>query len=88
MLHDRFYARWDQPLSVVQSGQEFATLIKIKIDRSGHIAGVSLAKSSGNETVDESVLTAAQRVTQVDPLPKGLGDGDGYEVNIEFKLSP
>ena len=88
MLHDRFYARWDQPLSVLQGGQEFATLINIKIDRTGHITGVSLAKSSGNPTVDESVMAAAQRVSQVDPPPKGLGDGSGYEVNIEFKLSP
>lgn len=88
MLHDRFYARWDQPLSLVQSGQEFTTLIKLKIDRSGRVTSVSLAKTSGNSTVDDSVLTAAQRVTQVDPLPKGLGAADGYEVNIEFKLSP
>ena len=73
---------------MVQSGQDIATLIKIKIDRAGHVSGVSLAKSSGNSTVDESALTAAQRVTQVEPLPKGLGDSDGYEVNIEFKLNP
>ena len=72
----------------MQSGQEFKTLVKIKIDRAGRISSVSLAKSSGNATVDESVMTAAQRITQVDPLPKGLGDSEGYEVNIEFKLCP
>jgi len=88
MLHDRFYARWDQPLSLLQGGETFTTLIKIKIDRAGHVSDVSLAKSSGNATVDDSVLTAAQRVSQVDPLPKGLGNANGYEVNIEFKLSP
>ncbi len=28
------------------------------------------------------------RVTQVDPLPKGLGSGAFYEVNINFELNP
>jgi len=88
MLHDKFYARWDQPLSLVQSGQKFTTLIKIKIDRSGRITDSSLARSSGNSIVDESVLTAVKRVTQVEPLPKGLGNAAGYEVNIEFTLHP
>jgi len=88
MLHDRFYARWDQPLSVVQSGQSYSALVKIKIERGGRISSVSLARSSGNSTVDDSVLLAARRVTQVEPLPAGLGGPSGYEVNIEFKLSP
>jgi len=85
MLKDRFYARWDQPLS--QEGQQFATLITIKIDRSGHITDARMAKTSGNATMDASALAAAQKVTQVDPLPKGLGDSEGYEVTIEFKLN-
>jgi hypothetical protein len=38
--------------------------------------------------VDESVAAVAKRVTQVDPLPKGLGGGDFYEVNINFELNP
>ncbi|MDD5349599.1 MAG: energy transducer TonB, partial [Chthoniobacteraceae bacterium] len=86
MLQDRFTSHWDQPLSLLQN--DYATLITIKIDRNGRILNVSLAQSSGNPTMDESVMTAAKRVTQVEPLPKGLGDAGGYEVNIEFKLHP
>ena len=88
MLRDRFYARWDQPLSLAQSGGNLATTILIKIDRNGNIASVKVTKSSGNSMLDESAMTAARRVSQVDPLPKGLGDGNGYEVPIEFKLNP
>jgi len=88
MLRDRFYARWDQPLSLAQSGGNLATAILIKIDRNGNIANVKVTKSSGNSMLDESAMTAARRVSQVDPLPKGLGDANGYEVLIEFKLNP
>jgi hypothetical protein len=34
------------------------------------------------------VAAVAARVTQVDPLPKGLGSGAYYEVNINFELNP
>ena len=38
-----------------------------------------------DEVMDESVMTAAKLVTQVDPLPAGLGDP--YEVKINFELN-
>jgi len=87
MLHDRFYARWDQPIALLQGGQGFATTILIRIEASGHIGSVSLAKSSGNNIMDDSVVTAAQGVSHVDPPPSGLGAGP-IDLKIEFKLSP
>ena len=87
MLKDKFTSRWDQPLSLVQSGQNYKTIITIKIARSGQIVEANVTESSGNATMDESVLTAAKRVLQVEPLPKGLGEADGYEVPIAFNLS-
>jgi hypothetical protein len=36
--------------------------------------------------MDQSVMTAAERVQEIDPLPAGLGNGEFYEVNIAFKL--
>ena len=32
-------------------------------------------------------LRHARKITQVDPLPEGLGDGGAYEVKINFELS-
>ena len=32
-------------------------------------------------------MEAARKVTQVDPLPEGLGDGGAYEVIINFQLT-
>jgi hypothetical protein len=36
--------------------------------------------------MDQSVLDAAKRVLQIDPLPSGLGSGGAYTVNINFEL--
>lgn len=36
--------------------------------------------------MDESVLAAAKRVSQIDPPPSGLGSGGAYTVNINFEL--
>ena len=85
MIHDRFYSQWQQPTSVVSSDQKFVTTVAIRIHKDGTISNTSLANSSGNVIMDESVMAAAQRVTQIDPLPAGLG-GDYYDVKINFEL--
>lgn len=86
MIHDRFYSRWAQPTSIVRSDTEFISSVKITIDRDGRITDVTLARPSGNVVMDESVMAAARSVTQIDPLPRGLG-GDTYTININFKLN-
>jgi TonB family protein len=85
MLHDRFYSEWVQPTSVVHSAR-LSVLLRIRIQKDGRISEYSIAKSSGNPVVDDSVSAAAARVKQVDPLPSGLGD-DYYDVNINFELN-
>jgi len=85
MLHDRFYSEWVQPTSVVHS-TKISVLVRIRIQKDGRISDYSIAKSSGNPVVDDSVTAAAARVKQVDPLPSGLG-GDYYDVNINFELN-
>jgi TonB family protein len=85
MLHDRFYSEWVQPTSVVHSAR-LSVLLRIRIQKDGRISEYSIAKSSGNPVVDDSVRAAAARVKQVDPLPSGLG-ADYYDVNINFELN-
>jgi len=60
--------------------------LQIRIEKDGHIAEVKIVKSSGNVVMDESVMAAAKRVLQIDPLPSGLGGGSAYTVNINFEL--
>ena len=85
MLDDRFTSRWEQPLSIVRSSQQFVTTLKIRINKDGTIVSREIANSSGNPVMDESVLAAARKVPVVDPLPAGLG-GESFDVNINFAL--
>lgn len=56
------------------------------IEKTGRISEVKILKSSGNVVMDESVMAAARKVLQIDPLPAGLGSGGAYTVNINFEL--
>jgi TonB family protein len=85
MLHDRFYSEWVQPTTVVASNAKLSALVKIRIEKDGTVSDFKVIKPSGNVVIDESVEAVAKRVTQVDPLPTGLG-GDHYDVQINFEL--
>lgn len=87
MLHDRFYSSWIQPTTSVAVGAKMSALVRIRIEKDGRVSNFAIVRPSGNVVVDESVAAVAKRVTQVDPLPKGLG-GAYYEVNINFELNP
>jgi len=87
MLHDRFYSAWIQPTTNVVSGTKISTLVKVRIERAGRGSGFEIIKPPENVVVNESVAAIAKRVTQVDPPPAGLGNGDHYDVKINFELN-
>jgi TonB family protein len=86
MIHDRFHSRWDQPTNIARSGQDIVTTLKIRIAKDGTVQSREIVHSSGDTTMDQSVMAAAERVQQIDPLPDGLGNSDFFEVNVAFKL--
>jgi TonB family protein len=86
LIHDRFYSQWDQPTSIFDSSRSFVCTLQIRIDPNGKISGVKVVRSSGNVIMDDSVMAAAQRVVQIDPLPAALAAGGAYTVNINFEL--
>jgi colicin import membrane protein len=87
MLHDRFYREWAQPTTVVASGAKLSALAKIRIEKDGRISDFKIVRSSGNVVVDESVEAVGRKVTRVDALPAGIGNGRHYDVNINFALN-
>jgi TonB family protein len=87
MLHDRFYSEWVQPTAIASSDEKFYVLVKLRIENDGRVSNFEIIKPCGNATVDESVAAVAKHVTQVDPLPAGLGSGDHYDVKINFQLN-
>src|SRR5207249_8358385 len=82
MLHDRFYSAWIQPTTTVASGTKISTLVKVRIEKDGHVSKFEIIKPSENVVVNESVAAVAKRVTEVDPPPVGLGSGNHYDVKI------
>lgn len=88
MIHSRFHDRWEQPTEIVRDGARFRTTLKLRIGQDGRILSREIVGGSSNAIMDESVLTAARGVTRIDPLPRGLGNGEFFEVNVDFKLGP
>jgi TonB family protein len=87
MLHDRFYSAWVQPTTTVASGTKISTLVKVRIEKDGHVSKFEIIKPSENVVVNESVVAIAKRVTEVDPPPAGLGNRNHYDVKINFELN-
>jgi outer membrane biosynthesis protein TonB len=87
MLHDRFYSAWIQPTTTVASGTKISTLVKVRIEKDGHVSKFEIIKPSENVVVNESVAAIAKRVTEVDSPPTGLTHGDHYDVKINFELN-
>jgi TonB family protein len=87
MLHDRFYSAWIQPTSNLPSGAKISTLVNVRIEKDGRVSKFEIAKPSANATMNESVAAVAKQVSQVDPPPTGLTQGDHYDVKINFELN-
>jgi outer membrane biosynthesis protein TonB len=87
MLHDRFYSAWIQPTTNIASGAKISTLVKVRIEKDGRVSNFEIIKPSENIVVNESVGAVAKRITQVDPPPAGFGNGDHYDVKINFELN-
>ena len=87
MLHDRFYSAWIQPTTTVASGTKISTLVKVRIEKDGHVSKFEIIKPSENVVVNESVAAIAKRVTEVDSPPTGLAQGDHYDIKINFELN-
>ena len=87
MLHDRFYSAWIQPTTHVPTGAKISTLVKVRIEKDGHVSKFEIIKPSENAVVNESVAAVAKQVTEVDSPPAGLIKGDHYDVKINFELN-
>lgn len=87
MLHDRFYSEWAQPTNAASAGSKNSVLVKLRIEKDGRISNFEIVRPSGNAELDESVKALQNRVSQVEPLPDGLGKGDHYDVKINFELN-
>ena len=67
LIKQTFYNAWQQPSSQTRPAE-----VRITFDRNGNVTGRSLAVSSGNTEMDNSVMSAARAVTRIPNLPSGF----------------
>lgn len=84
-VHDRMYEAWEQPGEMLNWNKQLVSTVLIRVARDGTIENASLTNSSGNKLMDDSALSAARRVTRLDPLPEGLG-GEFKDITVDFQL--
>lgn len=79
IISDRILDRWIQP-----SGAK-GLLVKITFDilSDGQVSDVRVTKTSGNDGLDQSVLTAVLRSNPLPPLPKGY-PGNSFKMILGF----
>ena len=80
-IHNAIHRVWKRPTG---GPRPLEALVTLKILPDGTIVFISLAQTSGNQTMDQSVIQAAQSAGKVSkPLPPGIGSPD-YQVTINF----
>src|SRR5437870_1370947 len=52
MLHDRFYSAWIQPTPHMPTGAKISTLVKVRIEKDGHVSKFEIIKPSENAVVN------------------------------------
>ena len=80
-VQSRVSMNWLQ--SSIDPSIQFAprTVVTFQIMRDGSIANIQIERSSGNSSVDTSVVRAVQGASKVQPLPN---EYSGNFVNVEF----
>ncbi|MBR4190030.1 MAG: TonB C-terminal domain-containing protein [Kiritimatiellae bacterium] len=83
-VRDRLYAAWQQPESLKNLPGLMAT-VQITIQQDGRVGNGKILKSSGNATMDGSVLKAVRTVKAMRALPAGIKGP--IDLEIEFELA-
>lgn len=83
LIHETLYRAWEQPASVLPGTTASA---RIRVQRDGSISRREIIKTSGNTTMDASILRALQSVSRLSPLPQQIS-GTHHEFTIEFELT-
>ncbi|MES2432362.1 MAG: TonB family protein [Pseudomonadota bacterium] len=68
------------------AGAEGIATVRITVTRSGGLAGVSVARSSGNAALDQAALQAVNRAGSFPAAPDGLTDAQySFNLQVSFK---
>lgn len=80
-MHKQISGKWQPP--AVNKDSE--VIVKFTILKNGHVINPEIAKSSGDQEVDESALKALRRSSPLPPLPLSFPQ-DQVTVNFNFTV--
>ena len=85
-IEARFHEEWQQPLTVVRSGQNVEAHVRLRAAADGTVESLKLVKPTGNSEVDQSIEGALKRVTKVERPPAALLKNGVLDEMVAFIL--
>ncbi|MBV9390935.1 MAG: TonB family protein [Verrucomicrobia bacterium] len=82
IIHNRFFAAWNQPQSEMALGAHLVATVKLHIESDGAVTDFDIVEGSGNPVVDQSVREAGKKITRLPPPP----NGEAFSPIIRFEL--
>lgn len=83
-IKQAMYRAWDQPTSLGIAG--LVARVEFTFNNNGSIAGCRLSASSGNATMDESVMRAARSVRRISDVPTEFF-ASHHRITVAFELT-
>ena len=86
-VRSKIRGRWRMPSGVSAADLNKSGWVTIRIDGSGNLIGASITKSTGNTTIDSSLLAAVRSASPFNRPPLELVDRAGSGIKIPFRGS-
>lgn len=77
----------DYPEYLQNNDTQGTVLVRVAVDRTGKLAGSSLAQTSGSEPLDDAALRAVDRIfPPTSPAPGACGQGAASSVTLPLRF--
>jgi TonB family protein len=86
IVQGKVKSNWKQPSSVLFGERELSAVVSFRIMRDGSVGPVTVRRSSGRATLDQSAAKAVQASTPFPPLPNDYLE-DHLDVTIDFTVA-
>lgn len=83
VIHGKVSSNWDQPSARLITEESLTVVVSFRIRQDGSVSGITVRRSSGRSTVDQSAAKAVRASTPFPPL-SGVIPGDHLDVTIDF----
>jgi protein TonB len=83
VIHGKVSSNWDQPSARLIAEESLTVVVSFRIRQDGSVSGITVRRSSGRSTVDQSATKAVRDSTPFPPLT-GVIPGDHLDVTIDF----